>query len=67
MSIKINVSFTNEQEKEILVRMFKPLVRAGHKIKIVKGEQYSHIYIMKKKKQKNNLVYIIHLQYNITK
>lgn len=51
MSIKINASFTDDSEKEILVRMFKPLVRAGHKIRIVKGEQYSHIYIMKKKKK----------------
>ena len=51
MSIKINASFTKESEKEILVRMFKPLVRAGHKIKIVKGERYSHIYLLSKTKK----------------
>lgn len=51
MSIKINASFTEESEKEVLLRMFKPLVRAGHKIKIVKGENYSHIYILRKTKK----------------
>mgnify|MGYP006065382029 FL=1 len=48
MSIKINASFTEEEEKEILLKMFKPLVRAGHKCKVVKGKSYHHIYIIKK-------------------
>lgn len=51
MSIKINASFTDESEKEVLLRMFKPLVRAGHQIKIVKGDTYSHIYILRKTKK----------------
>lgn len=48
MSIKINDSFTDDKEKEILIKMFKPLIRAGHKCKVVKGKPYHHIYIIKK-------------------
>ncbi len=58
MSIKINASFTDDSEKEILVRMFKPLVRAGHKCKIVKGEQYNHIYVVKKRGNNLNMLSI---------
>ncbi len=58
MSIKINASFTDDSEKEILVRMFKPLVRVGHKCKIVKGEQYNHIYVVKKRGNNLNMLSI---------
>lgn len=58
MSIKINASFTDDSEKEILVRMFKPLVRTGHKCKIVKGEQYNHIYVVKKRGNNLNMLSI---------
>ena len=49
MSIKINASYTKKEEKEILERMFKPLVRAGAKVKETMGERHGHIYITRKK------------------
>ncbi len=48
MSIKIKASFTTEEEKEVLIRMFKPIVRAGGKLKVVEGKPYDKIYIIKK-------------------
>lgn len=50
MSIKITASYTEESEKEYILKSHKPLLRSGYKYKDVKGKPYNHIYIVPKKK-----------------
>ena len=50
MSIKINASYTTEEEREFILKSNKPILRNGYKFKDVKGEPYNHIYITQKKK-----------------
>ena len=50
MAIKINASYTTDEEREFILKSNKPILRNGYKFKEVKGEPYNHIYITQKKK-----------------
>lgn len=48
MSIKLNISYTYEYEKEYVLGLLKPLLDTGCGCKVLDGSEYSHVYIPKK-------------------
>lgn len=60
MSIKLNISYTYEREREYLMGLLKPLLDTGCGCKTLSRANYNHIYIPRKgslevpKEDKNN-------------
>ena len=48
MSIKIKASYVMEAEKQMILKMLKPLLDKGYRYKIKKGNPRSLIYIQQK-------------------
>lgn len=48
MSIKIKVSYTDEGEKRMVLRLLRPLLEKGYRYKVQKGTPRSRIYIQHK-------------------
>ena len=49
MSIKLNISYTYEYEKEYVLGLLKPLLDAATSgYRVLDGHEYSHVYIPRK-------------------
>ena len=48
MSIKIKVSYTDEGEKRLILKLLRPLLEKGYRCKEQKGTPRSRIYIQHK-------------------
>lgn len=48
MSIKVNISYTYEYEREYVMGLLKPLLATGCGCKTLDGDEYSHVYIPRK-------------------
>ena len=49
MSIKLNISYTYEYEKEYVLGLLKPLLDAATRgYRVLDGHEYSHVYIPRK-------------------
>lgn len=51
MSIKAKISYTEEQEKELILRLLKPIIRNGAKVKESTNGGFKNIYIVPKNKK----------------
>lgn len=52
MSIKIKISYILESEKQLILKLLKPLMDEGYRYKIKQGEPRSLIYIEKRETKK---------------
>ena len=49
MSMKLNISYTYEYEREYILGLLKPLLDATNSgYKVLDGHDYSHVYIPRK-------------------
>lgn len=48
MSIKIKISYIDDTEKRLMLKLLQPLLDAGYRYKIKKGKPRSLIYIQHK-------------------
>lgn len=49
MSMKLNISYTYEYEREYIMGLLKPLLDATNSgYKVLDGHDYSHVYIPRK-------------------
>jgi len=48
LSIKIKVSYTDEGEKRLVLKLLRPLLEKGYRYKVQKGTPRGRIYIQHK-------------------
>lgn len=54
MSIKNHTSVTSEEEKDMYLRLMKPIINKGARVKIKEEKQFIHIYITLKNNEKSS-------------